>query len=70
MLRPQRNVHEPLKVLASMKEKLWPIVAVLLPAVARILVAALVTVLVQRGLLDAAALAPCRDVLLRVPFGL
>ena len=42
-----------------MRDKIWPIAAALLPAVARIAVAVLVTVLVQRGLLDVAVRDEC-----------
>lgn len=40
----------------------WPIAAAVLPVAARILVAVLLTVLVQLGLLDGAALDACRRV--------
>lgn len=41
----------------------WPIVAALAPVVLRVLLVALVTVLVQLGLLDAALLDGCLGVL-------
>ena len=42
-----------------MRDKIWPIAAALLPVVARIAVAVLVTVLAQRGLLDVAVRDGC-----------
>lgn len=48
----------------------WPIAAALAPAVARILVGVLLTVLVQLGLLDAGLLDACRGGLLPGLFAL